>query len=143
MTTPYSPTIRSQADLEQVWLHLLQPLGFSSPSLWMLRIDGDDRPTPLLIEINELPVSVDADQVDDLARALTHLHDDADPGGRWALLRSRPGTGGADEMDLIWAAALYDMFRRHGLRHDVVHLATDETVRPIPLDEVTGYLQAS
>ena len=67
MTTPDEPPIRSQADLEQAWLHLLRPLGFSSPALWMLLIDGDDRPTPLLVEISELPLSIDADETDKLA----------------------------------------------------------------------------
>ncbi len=29
------------------------------------------------------------------------------------------------------------------LAHEVVHLANDESITPIPLDEVTDYLQAS
>jgi hypothetical protein len=33
--------------------------------------------------------------------------------------------------------------RSRGIRHDTVHVATDEEIMPVPLDDVTGYLQAS
>jgi hypothetical protein len=35
------------------------------------------------------------------------------------------------------------MCREHDIPHDVVHLATDADVLPIPLDDVTGYVRAS
>jgi hypothetical protein len=142
MTTPYRPPIHSQADLEEAWRHLVDPLGFRRRSLWLLLIGGDDRPTPVVTEVTDLPEVVDPETVDSLAGMLAHLQG-LEPGGRWAFLLSRPGTGRSSDADRAWAAGLYDTCRRHGLAHDVVHLATDEAVLPIPLDEVTGYLRAS
>ncbi len=66
-----------------------------------------------------------------------------DPAGRWALLLSRPGAHPTDELDRAWAGALYDTVRSRGIRHDAIHLATDTEIVPVPLDDVTGYLQAS
>lgn len=143
MTTPYRPLIRSQADLEQVWLHLLRPLGFGAPSLWLLLIGPDDRLTSVITEITELPPTMDAEMGERLAELLSQLLREHPPGCRWAFLRSRPGTGGVDDADRTWAAALYAMCRDHDISNDVVHLATDDSVRPIPLDDVSGYLRAS
>ena len=53
MTTPFRPTVRSQADLEAVWKHLMGPWGFGGHSVWMLVIDADDRPFPHITEITE------------------------------------------------------------------------------------------
>ena len=142
MTDPYRPLIHTQADLQEVWRHLIRPLGFSRRSVWLLLIGGDDRPTPLVTEVRDLPEIVEGEATDGLAEMLSGLLD-VEPSGRWALLLSRPGAGGSSEADRAWAAALYDACRRHGVPHEVVHLATDETILPIPLDEVTGYLRAS
>jgi hypothetical protein len=71
-----------------------------------------------------------------------HPHD-VEPQGRWALLMSRPGPGPCAEADRAWAGGLYATLRRCGIPHDVLHLASDDDIAPIPLDDVTGYLQAS
>jgi hypothetical protein len=143
MTTPYRPLIRTQADLEQAWRHLVRPLGFHRRSLWMLLIDGDERPTPVMTEITDLPEAPEAGQVEGLAQLLAHFVTDVKPTGRWALLFSRPGDHTADATDLTWAAALYAMLRGHSIPHHPLHLATDQAIVPIPLDDVTDYLRAS
>ncbi|HCB03763.1 MAG TPA: hypothetical protein DEQ43_05850 [Nocardioides bacterium] len=134
--------IRSQADLERVWRFLIRPLGFRRRSLWLLLIDVDDRPITGLTEISDLPQRPDPTMSDKLAELFRHLAD-IGPASRWAVLVSRPGSRPADAADRLWAAALYDAFREHAIGHDVVHLATDAEIVPIPLDDVTDYLRAS
>lgn len=135
MTTPFRPVIRSQADLETAWRHLMQPLGFDSPSLWLMVVCDDDRPLPQLTELartNPLPTEQDRD-------ALAHLMPlvaRSIPGVRLAFLRSRPGAGSPDDSDRAWAELLYDVAREAGVACEVVHVATDETVAPVPMDSV-------
>ena len=45
MTTPYRPQLHSQADLEEVWRHLISPLGCHRRSVWLMLIDAEGRPT--------------------------------------------------------------------------------------------------
>jgi hypothetical protein len=143
MTDPYRPVLRTQAQLERAWHHLVRPLGFHRRSLWLLLIGPDDRPTPVMTEITDLPHAPDEETTEGMAQLLAHfVSDDADH-GRWAFLLSRPGRHPVDEADRIWAAALYDVCRGHGIAHDVVHLASDTDIVPVPLDEVTDYLRAS
>jgi hypothetical protein len=141
--TTYRPVISTQAELAEAWRHLVRPLGFHRRSLWLLLIDAEDRPTPVLTEVTDLPERSDPETLTGLADTLARLLDQIDPAGRWALMLSRPGAGGASDHDLAWAGGLYATCRRFGIAHDLVHLATDEEVLPIPLDDVTGYLQAS
>ena len=37
--TEYRPTVRTQAELERVWRHLMEPLGFGGHSLWLMVIE--------------------------------------------------------------------------------------------------------
>ena len=143
MTTPFAPVIRSQADLQAAWRQLIKPLGFHRRSLWLLLIGQDDRPTPVITEVTDLPELFDAETADNLAGALLRLTPEVDPHGRWAFLCSRPGGGGPNEADRAWAGGLYAVCRRHGLAHDVIHLATDTELFPVPLDDVTDYVRAS
>ena len=129
MTTPYRPTIRSQADLIEAWRHLIRPLGFHRRSVWLLLIDSDDRPTPVMTEVTDLPDAPDAEVTDGFGHMLGDLLQHVDPAGRWALLLSRPGARPTDEMDRAWAGALYDTVRARGIRHDTIHLATDDEIK--------------
>jgi hypothetical protein len=58
------------------------------------------------------------------------------PGGRVAFLRTRPGRGGLDASDRLWAAALYAAARIAGVPCEVVHAANDDRLVPVPLDEI-------
>jgi hypothetical protein len=105
--TPYAPVIRTQADLEKAWRHLMEPLGFC-----------DEPPTE--------------EQEASLARLLGHFGPDA----RVVFLRSRPGRGGPGPDDLAWARSLYAACRTAAVPTEAVHLATDDTLVPLPMDEV-------
>ena len=129
---PFRPLVRTQSDLEQMWRRLMSPLGFSSHTLWMVVIE-DDRPVPQIMEIVEAAEAPVEEDVVAFARVLEHL---AQPGLRFAFLRSRPGGGRPDTSDRAWARALHDAGRRSGAAVDVVHLAHDHDVLPIAVDDL-------
>jgi hypothetical protein len=74
--------------------------------------------------------------LDGLAQVLRSVVDDLVPGGRVACLRSRPGRSAVTGEDRAWATGLYAAIRRAGLPAEVVHLATDEALLPLRLDEL-------
>ena len=132
---PFRPLIRTQADLEHAWRHLMQPLGFGDHSIWMMVINGD-RPIPQLSEITGAVTPPETEEVDGLAELMRRLRADVSPTVRFAFLRSRPGSGGPNPNDLGWAQALYDAARLARVPIEVVHLANDHDLVPIPMDDL-------
>jgi hypothetical protein len=129
---PFRPVVATQADVEQMWRRLMQPLGFSGFSLWLVIIESD-RPVPKIMEFTELPDSPDDEDTEALAKLLALV---ATPDTRFAFLRSRPGGGRPSSGDRAWALALYDAGRRGGACIDVVHLAHDHDVLPLTADDL-------
>ncbi len=140
--TPFRPVITTQLDLELAWRQLMEPLGFSDASVWMMMIGPDDRPLPQVTEITEAEEPPPADVLTEFVAHLGALLDDLAPGGRLAFLRSRPGAGGPDVEDRAWARALLDACRTAGVCGDVVHLATDVDLVPMPYDELAASASA-
>jgi hypothetical protein len=134
--------IRSQADLEQLWRSLMEPLGFTRTSVWMLFIDAEDRPVKQLTEISEAHVPPDGVASRGLEQVLSRVVDETVPGGRVAFLRTRPGKDGLTDLDRQWAAALYTASRRAGVPCEIVHAANDVHLVPVPLDEIAGQVPA-
>ena len=138
-STPYRPIVRTQADLEAVWKHLMGPWGFAPTvtghSIWMLVIGEDHRPYPQITEITEATEPPDDEMLEGLATLLSGL--DA-PGRRFAFLRSRPGASGVTADDLAWARALHAAARRAGVACEVVHRATDHDLVAVPMDAILG-----
>ncbi len=132
----YDTPVRTQADLERLWRTLMEPLGFSSGALWVLAIDGDDQPTKVLMEIRDEGVEPTPEEVTTFGAFLAHLSPEVPDGSRWAFLRCRPGRGGATSTDRALVAALVAGCRQAGVATDVVHLATDDTLVPLPYDEL-------
>lgn len=130
------PRIATQADLERLWRTLMHPLGFADYSLWVMVLDTEGRPVPQLTEITDLAAGPDRDGAGGLAAFLLDVVTELSPGGRLALLRTRPGRGRACADDLAWAATLYEACARAELATEVVHLATDDDVVPLPMDAV-------
>jgi hypothetical protein len=133
--------INNQADLEQVWRGLMEPLGFSRTSLWIVFLHPDGRPHKTLIEVPAPDQMVAPDPtapelLDLLEEWTTHRV----PGGRVAFLRTRPGRGGLDQSDRLWAAALYDAAQVAGVPCEVVHAANDDRMVPVPLDEIDSFI---
>jgi hypothetical protein len=130
--TPFRPLLRTQADVERMWRRLMQPLGFSGCSLWMVVIE-DDRPVPRIMEITEMPLAPEDGDAEAISGVLARLAED---GTRFAFLRSRPGHGRPDASDRAWARALYDAGRTAGARLEVVHLAHDDDIYPLAVDDL-------
>ena len=131
----FRPTIRTQHDLEGAWRHLMQPLGFHRRSVWFMLIASDDRPFPHLTEIEEDDDPPTREELAGLAHVIEQLRDDAAPGGRVAFLLSRPGGAAVTADDRARAHALYEVGRLCDVPVEVVHLACDVDVVPLPMDE--------
>lgn len=130
--TPLHPVIRTQADLERLWRRLMSPLGFTSCSVWLVVVDGE-QPAPHIREFAQTPARPEEGTAEVLAVALeqfagTHIS--------FAFLRTRPGGGRPTADDLAWAQTLYDVGRRTGVRLQTVHLAHDHDVLPLAVDDL-------
>ncbi len=132
----FQPKIRSQSDLLETWTRLMNPLGFSRHSVWMMLIGPDDQPVPHLTELEEAVQPPSAEDLPRMAEMLRMLQAEIVPGGRFAFLRSRPGAGGITDADRAWASALYEAGRLAGTPVEVVHRACDVDLVPIPMDEL-------
>ena len=126
--------VRTQSDLLRLWRALVGQLGFSRTSTWVVHLDGEDRPTRRLLEIDDCTGLPETGTLDALTAMLTEVA--RDEPGRWVFLRSRPGRHGPDDTDRAWARELALACRRAGLVNDVVHLATDERLVPLPSDDL-------
>jgi hypothetical protein len=129
--------INNQADLEQLWRGLMEPLGFTRTSLWIVFLHPDGRPNKTLIEVPVPDVRMVPDPTaPELLDLLAEWTTEHVPGGRVAFLRTRPGRGGLDRPDRLWAAALYAAAQVAGVPCEVVHAANDDRLVPVPLDEI-------
>ncbi len=126
--------VRSQSDLLRLWQALMGELGFTRTSIWVLHIGDDDRPTRRLLEIDDCAGEPVRDDLDSLTTMLLRVG--GTPPGRWVFLRSRPGRHGPDDIDRAWARELGRACRRAGVASDVVHLATDQRLVPLPADDL-------
>lgn len=128
------PMIHSQADLESVWRTLMSPLGFGRETLWLMFIDPEGEAIAQLTELEDAGEPPGPDQARALAGFLGHFGGVEGGGLRVAFLRSRPGNQTPDDRDRAWASILYDVCREAELPCEVVHLATDRDIYPMPLD---------
>ena len=126
-----TPTLRSQADVELMWRVLMTPLGWRERSLWFVLVAPDDSPVPHVYEIAELPDEIDPGGHAAAAGLWRDLLAEVLPGGRVALLLSRPGTGAPTAIDREIAAGTYAACRAEGVRLEVIHLATDDDILPL------------
>jgi hypothetical protein len=138
-TAPFRPTIRSQADLAEVWRTLMGGGGFSGHSVWMMWIVGD-QPVPQVTEMQESEEPITGRLLDNFVEVLQLLSEDVPTTSagpvRVAFLLSRPGPATIRPADRAWAATLYAAARDAGVPCETVHLATTDLVRPLPLDEL-------
>ena len=138
LSQPFRPTIRTQADLEQAWRTLMEPLGFSRSSVWMMLLDADGHPLPQLTEVEDCDRPPSPELLEGFADLAGTLVADLAPGGRWAFLLARPGGAGVTALDRAWAGGLVTACLAAGVRTEVVHLATDVDLVPLPYDALSG-----
>ena len=129
------PPVRSQADLHALWRALMGEPGFATPQLWMVLLDADDRPTPIVQKISDLPYVPDPAMLANLMTVCRGLLDEAIPGGSVAFLRARPGPQGVTASDRVWATGLADAARERGVACRPVHLANGQEIRAFTPDD--------
>ena len=86
-------------------------------------------PLPRLTEVAGAELSPSQTETLHLADLLSS-HDERARLG-FAFLRSRPGDSWLTSTDRAWAEALYDAAHQARVRAEVVHLATDDGIRPV------------
>ena len=131
------PSIRTQLDLHAHWRALMGPLGFSKRTLWLMFVGPDGGVDGHLTQIDLVPARPVQRMLDQLLRTcaeiLTH---DRPPGTTVAFLRSRPGSGPLDEEDVAWATGLLAAAAAAGVPCWPVHVANDEQVAVVPVDDL-------
>ncbi|MBS44680.1 MAG: hypothetical protein CMH83_16240 [Nocardioides sp.] len=133
----HSP-VRTQTDLERFWRAAMEPLGFASQSLWVVMLAPDGTPFPHLTQIEECDQPPTPEEAATLAGVLGEVLDEVVPGGRLALLRSRPGGSALTSDDRRWATALAEAFVAVGLPAEPVHVASDADLRPVTADDLAA-----
>jgi hypothetical protein len=131
----FAPIIRTQTDLERAWRQLMGPWGYGRHSLWLMVIQ-DDVPVPQLTEIDECVEPPDAELTESFAHLLGALAGDLGGDPRFAVLRTRPGTGAVTDDDRAWARCVYGAAATAEVGCEIVHLGTEGSIRPLPPDEV-------
>lgn len=134
--TTFEPTIRTQSDLEDVWRTLMQPLGFGGHSLWMMIVQASGKPLPQLSQVEGTITPPSPTEQESFVHFLRTMNEELRTGERVVFLRSRPGRAVIDAVDRAWARSLYAACRDAGVGTDVVHLAGDDDVVPVPLDDL-------
>jgi hypothetical protein len=118
--------VRTAMDLERLWEVIMGTQGPGPRSLWMVLLDEDGRPLPVIVPIDDVPVTP-GPMAEGLANVLAHLGDAGEP----VLLLSRPGPSGLTEADREWGRALAPLTRWP------VHLYTRAGVRVLAPDDLT------
>ncbi len=129
------PPIHTQADLTNVWSTLMGELGFGSRSLWVMFIGKDDTVHPALMQVEQLDDRPDDLFAANLVQICSHFVDDDPARGRVALLLSRPGRATLTGSDRAWASMLYRAVRLGGIAAEPLHLANDEELRLLAVDD--------
>src|SRR3954453_17495581 len=93
--------IHTALDLQRMWQLIMGREGPGPRSLWMVHLDEEGRPRPVVVPIDEIPL-VPASMARGLADVLSGLRDLGDP----VLLLSRPGPDGMTAADRRWGLAL-------------------------------------
>src|SRR6476619_7302540 len=118
--------VRTQDDLERLWRMLMGPLGFGGRSLWLLVLDSDGRPTPLILQVEDLPRRPQAVDLEGVVRMSEHFLEGPYDAGSVVFLLSRPGHAGLTPDDAAWARGLHQAVRRAGLPVWPIHRANDD-----------------
>lgn len=119
MTTDLNEMVISTGgDLQRLWQLIMGKQGPGLRSLWMVLLDEEGRPRPVVVPIDDIPLTP-GPVVTGLADVLAGLKGLGDP----VLLLSRPGPDAATHNDRQWGRALRPLTRWP------VHLYTAAGVR--------------
>jgi hypothetical protein len=130
----FRPVFRTQADVEKFWTTICRPLGWRTRELWVVLVDEDGEPFPSVHQVSDLPQEPDPGAVRLLLDGCRGLLGEFDPGGSVATLLCRPGAERVTASDRAWVRALTGSARASGVVLEVVHVASDVAITPVPLD---------
>jgi hypothetical protein len=142
MITDYRKPLHSQFDVERYWTHLCRKSQWTKRELWVALIDPFGRPLRKVVRVTDVPE--DPDQWSAKLAWLTAEYasmvaDFSDitagkaPPARVAIMLARPGEH-LTRTDHAWGLALTASARSSGVEFEVVHVATDSAVIPLPMD---------
>ncbi|GAB3924618.1 hypothetical protein GCM10011575_03890 [Microlunatus endophyticus] len=127
-------------DLRRRWRSLMGDGGFGRTSLWIIWFDERGQQLPVVVPIDDLPAELEPDGVDNL---IMIIGSPAELGAASvALLLSRPGPGSVIDEDRRRAnqilAGVHRAQQRGALELKVwpLHLATTDSVRQLPVDDL-------
>jgi hypothetical protein len=130
MTPPHETVVRTSTDLYELWQQLMGPGGFAHRSVWLLFLDGDGHPEPVIVPIDDLPARPDRRLVQALSQIVAGLTDSGDVASV-AMLLSRPGPRHMTGDDRVWARALAPVTPAWP-----VHLATADRLQIFAPDDL-------
>lgn len=138
MTTPAlaSAPVRSADELTLRWRTFLQPPAFRSRSLWLSWFDAEGRQSPVVVPVENLPMSPDPRMFPGLRELNGALAESLGRGCHLALALSRPGPATVQDSDDEWVAALAEVFDELVDQTWSLHLAAGGKL--LPLVETTG-----
>jgi hypothetical protein len=134
MTTPplADVRIRSAEELTAHWTALLDPPTFSTRALWLMWLEDDGRPLPVIIPVEDMPRLPSHG----LLSGLLSLHDaicaeQLSGSGHLALALCRPGRPEITDDDDAWVDALSEVLDDQIDGTWSLHLAAGGTVTPL------------
>lgn len=102
-------------------------------TLWLVLLDGERRPLPVIVPVDHVPDEPDPVMVSNLGQAWHEILL-GEPGASVLLMLERPGPAEPSADDLAWRVALRGAAAEHGLALAGFFLATADGVRALPPD---------
>ncbi|WP_375424731.1 hypothetical protein [uncultured Friedmanniella sp.] len=122
-------TITTTQDLRRLWASLMGAESFGRRTLWLVILDDDGRPSPVVMPIDDLPAAPTDAEVDSFGHFFDHLVEYGTP----VLLLSRSGPATVQEADRQWALALAFLTPRWP-----VHLAAENAFGQCVITDLSG-----
>ncbi len=132
-------TLSTDASVTAMWRSLMKPVGWHDDRVYATVIDAGRHPTPMVLEIDEIPHRWTAADSRGLLSIYAQVLADNAPGGSVAILLCRPGPARLTDNDRRCCRDLYDAGREASVALEVVHMGTDTAIIPVPLDEVLAH----
>lgn len=126
-----TPPLRTDSDLHRQWAAMMGPLGFGSRNLWLLFLDGHDRPTDVVPIIEDVPVTLTPRMARNLAEMCAEVLTDLDTGGSVAPLLTRPGRVDPVPSDRAWARGLASAAAAADVHMRPLFVATDAAIHAV------------
>jgi len=131
---PRETFVRTDAELTQLWEHMMGSGGFARHSIWHIFFDADGQMCPVIIPIDDIPLEPDPNVLDNLADIVGEITR-ASAIASVAVLFSRPGEQAMTAADRRWARAIHAAFAST-IRLWPVHLATTDRIQIFAPDDL-------